>query len=91
MSHTIKTLTDPWVRPATIMGTRHPGMVANMFVVPIKTPAKLLAMSTWLERRPENIAPKAPTATTSRKTTAVESQPEKQIATKQEAGTKVAT
>ena len=39
----------------TRVGTRMPGMVANMFVKAIKVPAKLGARSAWLENTPENM------------------------------------
>ena len=45
----------------TRAGTRNPGMVATMLVTAIRVPAKLEAMSVWLENTPENMDPKAAT------------------------------
>ena len=39
----------------TRVGTRMPGMVANMLVNAIKVPAKFGARSAWLENTPENM------------------------------------
>ena len=45
----------PWVMMPTRVGTRMPGMVANMLVNAIKVPAKFGARSAWLENTPENM------------------------------------
>ena len=79
-------LTFPCVMAPTMAGTRKPGKVAIMLVMPIKMPAKLGAMSLWLAKTPENIVPKKVVATTIRTTTLVLSQPEKQTPTKHAAG-----
>ena len=78
--------TDPCVSAPTMDGTANPGMVAPMLDMPMRTPAKLLAMSTWLEKTPENMDPKKQVATMSRTTTEEELQPERHTPTRQMAG-----
>lgn len=55
-------ITFPCVKYPTKRGTIIPGMVATVFVRAMSVPAKLGAMSIWLERKPQNMPPLAVTA-----------------------------
>lgn len=48
-------LTSTEVSWPTNTGTTIPGMVATVLVIAIKVPAKLGAMSMWLDKNPQNI------------------------------------
>ena len=81
-------LTWPSIIFATAIGARNPAVLATQLVIPIKVPAKLGAISIWLQLIEINENPLHPTHMQINATTRVLSQPANFIRTNARAGIK---
>ena len=68
------------------IGAKNPEKLANMFVMPIKVPAKFGAISMWLQLMELNWNPLKPTVKHNKATTSILSQPAYLMLNKQIAG-----